>query len=169
VDIYTYTTGDEIRAALGVSSLELKDSQLELNIYGELLFQEMSAVTGVLAPDTVTRDLAGHYSYISGLVTKTTNQNLMLSYIRTFSTYVVASKVASTISLLAPKTISDGKALMTRFSSERTFEAVIEGAYSQMFDLKRKIQELLGVAPEDKVYLGVVVPAIDVVTDLAYE
>ena len=215
--ITTYTSYAEVRAVLGVSALELTDTQLALGIYGEFLFQELSGISGTLAPDTVERDLAGHFAYLSALINPssspsssvsaspsssvsaspsesnsaspsasvsaspsasastapvaqpTTNQSLLLSYIKTFATYTVAANVAGTVSLLAPKSISDGKASMTRFSSERTFEAVVADAYYRKSDLKRKIQELFGTEQADKSYLGTVVPAIDVVTGVAYE
>lgn len=238
--ITTYTSYAEVRAALGVSALELTDTQLALGIYGEFLFQELSGVSGTLAPDTVSRNLIGHFQYISALTPTsspsssvssspsssvslspsasnsaspsssvsasasasvsaspsasssdgpsssvsaspsasastapvsqpTDDQNLLLSYIKAFATYTVAANVAGTISLLAPKTISDGKASTTRFSSERTFEAVVADVHYRKADLKRKIQELFGTAQTGKNYVGTIVPATDVVTGVAYE
>jgi len=225
VNITTYTSYAEVRAVLGVSALELTDTQLALGIYGEFLYQELSSISGILAPDTVSRNLIEQFTFLSAVSSvspssspsssvsnspsssaspsasvsaspsesnstspsgsvssspsasastapvaqPTANQSLLLSYIRTFATYTVAANVSGSISLLAPKTISDGKALTTRFSSERTFEAVVADVNYRKSDLKRKIQDLFGTTLADKSYLGVVAPAIDVVTNAAYE
>jgi len=169
MDINTYASYDEIRAALGVSSLELKDDQLSLDIYGDFLYQELASVSGILTPDTISRNLAGQYTYLASLAVLTDNQTLLMSYIRSLAIYTVAANVVDSISLLVPKTISDGKALLTRFSSERTFESVREDINSRKYDLKRKIKDLLGVTVTEKVFVGVVAPLIDVVTNAEYE
>jgi hypothetical protein len=169
VAIETFVEFAEVRAALGISTHELTDTQIGLDMYGELLFQELSAVEGTLAPDTVSRNLIAQYAYLKALSSPTANQTLLKSYIRLFALYVVAAAIGDTVPLLAPKTISDGKALMTRFSPERTFELVRQEVIQKKYDLRRKIKTLFGITITDKVYLGVVAPAIDVVTDAVYE
>jgi hypothetical protein len=167
--INTYFKFDEVRATLGISAKELPDTVLELDMYGEFLFQELMAIEGALDPDTTERNLIEHYDYIKALASPTDAQALLKSYIRMFALYTVAANVADTISLMAPKTISDGKALITRFSSEKTFDAVRQEVLGRKYDLKVKIKTLLGITITDKTYLGVIPPAIDVITDEAYE
>lgn len=169
MQINTFAKYDEIRAVLGVAKQELPDEQLALGLYGEELFQELSVISGVFAPDTEVRDLAGHYSYLKSLDTLTADQQLLLSYIRTFAIYVVATCILDNISLLAPKTISDGKALMTRFSSEATFKYVQDKVLQKKYSVKRKIQDFMGITVTDKTYISVITPAIDIVTNEPYE
>ena len=167
--ITTYVSYAEVRAAIGIATQELSDTQLGLDMYGEFLYQELSSISGTLAPDVIERDLAGQYTYLKALEAPTENQELLKSYIRLFALYVVAMNVADTLSLIAPKTISDGKSLATSFSSEKTFESVRELVIARKYDQKRKIKELLGLTITDKVYVSAVAPAIDVITDAAYE
>lgn len=167
--IQTYMTYSEVRAVIGAASKELTDAQLGLDIYDDVLQQELAIISGVLAPDTETRTLEEHYTYLKNLASPTSNQVLLRSYIRTFAIYTVAASVVDTASLLFPKTISDGKALVTRFSPELTFEEVQRRVYSKQADLKQKIRELLGITITDRTYVTGVAPQIDVVTGVEYE
>ncbi|MGW8181812.1 MAG: hypothetical protein ACWGQW_24040, partial [bacterium] len=168
MDVNTYAKYAEIRAVLGISAQELPDTQLSLDVYNEFLLQELSLISGTLYPDTVERDLAGQYDYLKSQSSLTANQQLLKSYIRSFAIYTVAALVVGTAPLLVPKTISDGKALLTRFSAESTFMTVQKEVIERKFDLKRKIQDLLGVTVTDKTYVRVVAPDTDIITNEAY-
>jgi len=155
LDLPDYTSYDEIRTTVGLSSVELPDSVLGLEIYANALELELDSVT-----------------MSSGLPLKTTFMTLTQSpgdqhiynLTRMFATYAVAIEVATSLSMRAPKIISDSKVAITRFSPENTWQDVIEALSIKFKSMKARL-EAVGVAtPTTQGYLFRVAPTFDPVT-----
>jgi hypothetical protein len=117
-----YCDPAEVRAALGVNHLELSDETVSLPVYEIGLVRELNKVsTAASAPVT----LAASFSLIRDKVqaSRTEAEQALFESVRLFSVYQVASMVGVSLANFAPKSVSDGKASVTRNSGE-TFEAV---------------------------------------------
>jgi len=106
-----YTTFDDVRAALGVSSEELEDATLSLDVYGFSLLAELEEMT----PSPLDAYLA---IKDSDLETLGTNESRFFRATRLFATYSIARQLLPSLPMLAPKELSDGKATMVRFPSD---------------------------------------------------
>ncbi len=124
MSITTYTTFDEVRAALGLDDEELTDSTLGLQIYDDQLNMDFASFSG---------DIPTKFQEVSAETTKTNQQKLFISAVRLFATYSVARQVGTALPMLAPKEISDGKALVTRFTSDpyRKTLMMVEDSYNK--------------------------------------
>ena len=121
-----YTSYDEIRAALGVDSDELTDETLGLNMYNSGLDLELASVTltsAVGGSGTVAERFA--IIELIDLATRTSEENAFFQIVGLWATNFVASQASSGLSMRASKSMSDGEAVATRFSSEATFRDVI--------------------------------------------
>lgn len=105
----TYLELDEVRAALGVNDIELKDSVLNLPVYEIGLVRELSKISASLpvAFSTVSA---------TALVSRTETQQALADATHLFSVYACARQVGVSLAAMAPKDIGDGKASMSRFS-----------------------------------------------------
>jgi len=109
MSITTYTTYDEVRAALGVSTDEIEDATLELGVYGMGLDMDLMEVNaGVPAAFATVRSIA--------TPDRTPVQQALFQTVKLFATYAVAKQLASGLAMFAPKDISDGKATVSRFA-----------------------------------------------------
>jgi hypothetical protein len=106
MSLIEFTSYDDIRAALGVSSDEIEDATLSLPLYEYRLIAELEDISltlisefGDLAVDSLTD------------VQKRLKQSVIV-----FSTYSVAVQLTSSLPLFSPKEISDGKAHTTRYA-----------------------------------------------------
>lgn len=131
-----YTTFDDVRAALGVSAEELDDATLSLDLYTHSLALEMSGISAEL-PAAYATVLDKAESARSAVELQ------FFSAVKAFAPYAVAKQLASSLPLFAPKTITDGKATVTRDSSAPftltiesckdnydRFRSALEAAYS---------------------------------------
>ena len=147
--VTTYTTYGDVRAALGVSEMELTDTELGLALYDnamELALSEVTLSTGLTLQAAFAAAAAG-----STLKRQT----------QMYATYAVAEVAANALSMLAPKTISDSKTSLSRFSSEDTYKSVVRS----ISKLKAGYKQLLeGTTVEAQTLFTVVKPAIDKVT-----
>lgn len=100
-----FTSAMEVRALLGVSSKELKDAQLELPIYRELLSLDFSDLDSSLESDAET---------FIGAPSKTPEQSKVVSLASVYAAYCVALHIFPTLEQLAPQKITDGKAEVQR-------------------------------------------------------
>jgi len=164
VAITDYTTYADIRAVLGVDETELEDTTIGLQTYENTLTLALSATSGVLAPSTQSRNLAEQYTYIDGLTSPTDDETKMKLTIEMFACYTVAAGLASSLSMFAPKTQSEGKALLTRFSGQNTYLTVQKNIWSILGQIKSDFSDLFGETVEDIPYVRVVEPATDLVT-----
>ena len=105
--LLTYTTYDDIRAALGVSTDEIEDATLSLSLYELNLTSEL---------EDVALTLESEYATVAALSSRTAVQDRFLQATRLFATYAVAYQATTSLPLFSPKDISDGKASVTRYA-----------------------------------------------------
>lgn len=109
MSLTTYCSFDEVRAALGVSPVELSNSVLALPVYEMGLVRELNRLSTSLNPafSTVSRLLPAD---------RTSVQQSLYEAVVLFSVYAVASQVGVSLANFAPRSVGDGKASLTRFS-----------------------------------------------------
>lgn len=112
-----YTTYAECRAALGTNDKEIDDVVLVLPMYALGLVADLEDISSTLVAD---------YTTIAALTAnvRTAAQQAVYDAVRLFAPYSVASLLASSLPMFAPKQITDGKAGMTRDSSAPYKEAI---------------------------------------------
>ena len=106
--ITTYTTYNDIRAALGVSTDDLEDATLSLPIYDQYLTMEL---------EEVAIDLTTTFSTVEDLPTPTAAQTRFLEATSMFATFALAKMLTGTLPLFAAKQETDSKASGTRFDT----------------------------------------------------
>ena len=162
--ILDYTTYDDVRAVLGVSIDELPNSVVSLKVYENALLLALTEKSGVVDPDTVDRDLAEHYTYLKALPSPTSDDLRNIALIEEYATYLVAATLCGALSMFAPKTQADGKATLTRFSSEDTYKRVCAAINSKLGGIVGTINDLLGISVTSADSLVAVTPDINQVT-----
>lgn len=110
-----YTTYDDIRAALGVSSDEIEDATLSLTLYELNLIAEFEDINVVIESE---------YATVAAKASRTDAEERFLRATRLFSTYAVAYQATTSLPLFSPKDISDGKATVSRYA-DSPYKAVI--------------------------------------------
>jgi len=96
-----FTSADEIRAILGVSSEELEDATILLGLYFKNLEFELSDISLTLESQYVT---------IKAQSTKTALEQKFLDVASVFAAYSVSRSLVSSVGLFAPRKITDGRA-----------------------------------------------------------
>jgi hypothetical protein len=104
-----FTSYDDIRAALGVSTDEIQDSTISLPLYDLNLKSEFEDVSLTLEQDFVDLVATAPTGW-------TAAEERFVRYTQLFSTYAVAKHLTDSLPLFSPKEISDGKAMQTRFA-----------------------------------------------------
>lgn len=163
--ITDYTTYDEVKSTLGLSIDELPDAILELELYANSLETELDAVTLTNnAPGP--GPLKARFLVIKAIsaVTRTEAQQSLYNYTRLFATYAVAFEVATSLSMRAPKSVSDSKVTLTRFAPENTWRDVIKDIKAKLKGIKARIEALGTESTGLGTYIKAVVPAYDPVT-----
>lgn len=155
LDIGDYTSYDEVRATVGLSSDELPDSTLALEIYANALELELDSVTMNAGVPLKTM--------FTSLTTSAADQYIY-NLTRMFATYAVAIEVATSLSMRAPKTISDSKVSITRFSPEATWQDVIEALSLKFKSMKTRLEAIGATATAVPDYIFRIVPDYDPVT-----
>lgn len=166
--ITTYTTYGEVRASLGVSDEEVDDATLALGMYSEHLDMEMYDVE---IEHSLPAALSSTFATITAIAIndRTAAQARALASIRLFSTYAVARHLGTSLAMLAPKAITDGKAALTRFS-DSPYKATllqVEGQYEKAkASLARAVLALGSLSTTSIItsFMGVASPAVDPVT-----
>lgn len=121
MQLVDFTSFDDIRAALGVASAELKDSTLSLGLYSNNLESEFAQIGSTLATD---------FSALPVEASRTDLQKTFARYVQLFATYVVAKQLTPSLPLFSPKEIGDGKATMTRYTLD-PYKVTIQGVNAQ--------------------------------------
>jgi hypothetical protein len=118
-----YTTYDDVRSALGVSSDELEDVTLGLETWDHNLQFEL---------EDINAGLPGAYATIVGIAaaSRTPAQAKLYRATRYFSTLAVAYSLTASLPMFGPKDISDGKATVSRFA-DSPYRAVVSSVKSQ--------------------------------------
>ena len=157
--ITNYTSYDSVRAALGVSSDDLEDATLALDIYADALELEL---------DEVATNFWTQYTLAHDAVTPTADQVKLLTVTRLFATYAVAKLLTGSLPLFAAKQVTDSKAGVQRF--DNPFRDVVKAVNDQYGTLRTRLgtavanlisSSLASVTP---VYFAVVSPSDDPIT-----
>ena len=157
--ITSYTTYDDVRAALGVSDQDLGDSTLGLTLYDDALAMELAAVSPTI--ETL-------FASTSAQPSPTDAEKQLLRATRAFATYVVARELVPAMRMFAVQQVTDSKASMSRFNDPLAQLAKdIEKKYQLAKDAL--VAALTGVVGQalpstPRQYLYVVSPAYDPVT-----
>ena len=127
-----FTSSDEIRAVLGVTPEELEDITLELPSYLRNLQFEL---------EDIAPTLEASYLAIAALPSRSTAQQKLYDVMQAFAPYATARLLLTSLSLFAPKVITDGRA-----STERVvdpFSDVRDGVDAGYFSLKERLKSSL--------------------------
>lgn len=127
----TYAEYAEVRAALGVNDIELKDAVLTLPIYEMGVVRELNKVSTSLA--TAFSSIAA-----KSAETRTTAERKLYDAVRLFSVYAVAKQVGVSLTSFAPKDVSDGKASVSRFAGE-PLENTLARVEAMYLDLRNSL------------------------------
>jgi hypothetical protein len=107
MDILDYTTYDDIRSVLGVHSEELEDDILALATYAQHLEIEF---------DEIDDNLRSNFDSVAVLLSWTRPQTKFMNIGSLFATYSIANHLVSSLTLFAPKRITDGNAETERIT-----------------------------------------------------
>ena len=155
--ITAYTSYDEVRSTIGMSTDTLPDTVLSLELYANSL--EL-ALDDIDIADTALNPIKTVFSTLDP-VADSTAYNLT----RLYATYSVALEVAVSLSMRAPKTLSDSKVTLTRFSPESTWKDVIAAIKKNLGKLKEDLEGIGDTtAATATPYLTAVKPTYDPVT-----
>ena len=155
----TYTTYNDVRAALGVSPDDLDDATLALSLYDDNLTQELEDVALTL-PET--------FATTKAIAAPTALETRFLTACRLFSTFAVAKMLTAALPLFAAKEVTDGKAAVGRFDSP--YKDVIKSVNEQYATQRARLVTALsavGTTSETataRVYMAVASPSSDPVT-----
>lgn len=125
-----FTSYDDIRAALGVSSDELEDATLSLPLYEFNLTAAFEDVSLTLADSFAALPVDPG--------TWAAEQKRFNQAVRMFATYAVAKHLTISLPLFSPKEISDGKAHTTRYAVD-PYKATILGVLEQFETTKTRL------------------------------
>lgn len=131
MEITSFTTFNDIRAVLGVSSDEIEDATLSLDIFELNLTSELEDIGLALVSD---------YSTVAELTTRTAVQERFYQATRLFSAYAVAFQATGSLPLFSPKDISDGKATVSRYA-DSPYKEVIKKVTAQYEKFKLKLEK----------------------------
>lgn len=124
-----FVTPQEVRAVLGVAPEELEDSTLAMPLYLRQLQFNLSDI------DTA---LESTYLTIAALSSRTAKQQKLYDVMQTYTAYAISRFLLASVSLFAPKRITDGKAEMERVVDP--FQDVREGVDAGYFVLLERLR-----------------------------
>lgn len=105
MDLLTFTSAAEVRAALGVNSTELPDATVLLPMY---------YTVATMAMEDVNSSIPTQFATIDALPSKTAVQQRFLDVTRLFVTYTTAKQLLTSAPLFSVKVLTDGKASFER-------------------------------------------------------
>ncbi len=162
MELLDYTTYPEIRSLLGVNDIELPDEILSLDVYASELDLEF---------DDVSLDLRPRYITVTAIDegSRTDNQDRFIKTVRVFAAYTVAKSLTISLPMFGPKTVTDSKTELSRFSND-PFKATIKTVLAKWELYKNRSLAALAVVDSrttSRVALTVMVvssPSFDPVT-----
>ena len=166
--ITDYTSYAEVRAALGVSEEEVGDGVLGLPMYGSHLATEMTDLADTLS---LTEDIDVTYAAIKIIAEDalTKQQKRVLATTQLFATYAVARHLGTALAMMAPKSIGDGKALMSRFA-DSPYKSTLSNVETQYEKAKGALGKALAnlnstsAVSINTTFMGISSPSVDQVT-----
>ena len=142
---------DNVRAVCGLSSDELTDNELSLSMYASSL---------ELALDSL--DVTGYNPIKDTFLDLDEDDDAVLyNQVHLFSTYQVAMDACVSLSIKAPKSLSDSKVSYSRWSDKSSFENTIQAIKAKLGQLKNDLE---GATAEALPLLSAIKPATDPVT-----
>ena len=126
--ITEYVSYSEVRATLGLSSTELSDTVLSLQLYAD---------QAELALEDVDSGLVALYASTKALGTHTADQSKFLRVTRLFVAYKLAQVLCTSLPLFSVKSLKDGKAEFTR--NEVVYNEMLESINTMLEDLKMRL------------------------------
>lgn len=136
--ITEYVSYSEVRATLGLSSTELSDTIISLQIYADHV---------ETALEDVDSGLVALYANTKGLATHTANQSKFLRVTRLFVAYKLAQVLCTSLPLFSVKSLKDGKAEFTR--NEVVYNEVLEAVNMMLEDLKMRLHYAYALVQEN--------------------
>ena len=124
-----FTSAGEVRTLLGLTDEELEDSQVESDLCAMHLARELQAVAPAIEMDFL--DLKG--------LSLEDEERAFSDAVRLFAAHSVATLLAGALPLLAPKTVTDGKASYNRFA-EAPFKTVMDTVNRGYLRARRELQ-----------------------------
>lgn len=148
-----FSTPDEVRALLGLGVFELEDTTLNLPLYEIHLRREITNLSPAI--------LTGFEELASGDITNLTGDpKAFYDAVHYYATVVVATQVGVALSLLTPKSVSDAKTAIARFTGT-PYKDVQEALIREMAHAKEALAVAAGA------YLGDVIDEAAFTTFLA--
>lgn len=125
-----FTTYDEVRAALGVSSTEVSDT---------VLAQSQWAFQGLLDLEDINTAMPAMYTTIAAISSgsRTTEQQRYYDLCRIFMTYAIAKSLLGSLPLFSAKRLTDGKAEFDRFSD--AYKEIAEAIFAMFNSLRYRL------------------------------
>ncbi len=163
--ITNYTTYDEVRATCGLSAKELTDAELAMEIYGNVLSLALDGIdlpTEAPGPGPLDTRFLEVEAIAEG--SRTASEQKLYDLTRVFATYTVALEAVVSLSMKAPKAISDSKATLTRFSPESVYKDVIARIEKVLGDVSGRIENIAETTVDPLPMSRVLSPTIDPVT-----
>lgn len=157
--IHDFMSLDEPRAILGVSDEELENTTLELPLYMRELSMDL---------EDLHTGLEQTYLDILALPTRTKVAQKLLDVVQVYSAYATSKTLLTSLSLFAPKQVTDGRATTDRETDP--FSSVREGVTSTLEKMKARVLKAVAtlggqVAPKTtRTYFGAAALAINPVT-----
>lgn len=157
MSLQLYTTFADIRSILGVTTEELPDSDLELESYLFGLQNGLDSIGSTLEAEYITASSAVSAG------TETSAQKLLYRATRMYATAEVSLAVAYSLPMRAQKSITDGKAGLSRFT-DSPFRDTLENLKGLVASAKSALEAAFTGASAKTVipsFMSVVSPAID--------
>lgn len=132
--ISDFTSGDQIRAIFGVNDDELTDTTVALEVYTSGLSEDFLDVADAVEADYLT---------VNALVSRTAKEDRFWRSARMFATYACAKRMGSGLPMFGPKDISDGKALVGRFS-DSPYKVTMQVIADEFALAKQRLTEAYG-------------------------
>ncbi len=133
LDLLDFITYGEVRSTVGLATDTLPDSVLELEMYAnvlELALDDITVAQEDLNPVKETFLSIGE------------SNSTFYNRVRMFSIYTVALEVAVSLSMRAPKLLSDSKVSIGRFGPEATWQDVIKEIKEKLGKYKEDIEDI---------------------------
>lgn len=132
-----FTTNDDVRALLGVGSVELSDTVLDLPVYEIALRRKLRTVWAA-------GNLVALFATIQGKAPSSRTEDEQALYDATyhFSSVAAAAQAGLSLALVAPKRITDDKSGVERFS-DSPYRDVLDRLESEMLAAKGAVLEAL--------------------------
>lgn len=138
-----FTTPDEVRALLGLGVFELEEATLNLPLYEIHLRREIKSLSPAI--------LTGFEALAAGNIEDLTGDpKAFYDAVHYYATVLVATQVGVALSLLTPRSVSDAKTAIARFTGT-PYKDVQEALIRELARAKEALAEAAGA------YLGDVI------------